>query len=116
MHGMKGVVRAASLAAIACVVAVLLLGAPSAGVGQDPEAAHAMTGDTASSPVVRGVGQAPLMADPTPIVASADTYVRSGAPNTNEGASTFMRLQASGDNRGLVRFDQSDIQSAVGSG
>lgn len=48
--------------------------------------------------------------------ASADTYLRSGAPDTNEGGSSFLRLRASGDNRALVRFDQAALQAAVGSG
>lgn len=45
---------------------------------------------------------------------TADTYVRSGHANQNEGSSPFMRIQASGNNRALVRFDQSEIQSAIG--
>jgi hypothetical protein len=48
--------------------------------------------------------------------ASADTYLRSGAPDTNEGGSTFLCLRASGDNRALVRFDQAALVQAVGSG
>ena len=48
--------------------------------------------------------------------ASADTYVRSGAPDTNEGGSSFLRLRASGENRALVRFDQAALAQAVGSG
>jgi hypothetical protein len=53
---------------------------------------------------------------PSALTAAADAYVRGGAPNTNEGASPFIRLQASGDNRGLVRFSQADLQALVGSG
>src|SRR5262245_20186891 len=105
MQVMRGVVRAASIVAIACVVVVVLLGTPAAGVGNDPDAVHAMPGDRLADPAVRGVGQAPAMQTSESIPALTDTYVRSGAPNTNEGASTFMRLQASGDNRALVRFD-----------
>lgn len=56
---------------------------------------------------------------PIPITASfnpsADTYVKSGSDNRNTGAGLFMRLQASGDNRGLVRFDQATLQSTIGS-
>ncbi len=48
--------------------------------------------------------------------ASADTYVRRGAPNTNEGASPIMRLQAAGDNRALIRIDQGAITSLIGHG
>lgn len=47
---------------------------------------------------------------------SADAYVKSGNANHNQGAETYMNLQASGSNRGLVRFDQSSIASTVGSG
>lgn len=41
----------------------------------------------------------------TSLPAAADTYVRSGAADTNEGGAPFLRVRASGDNRGLVRFD-----------
>jgi protocatechuate 3,4-dioxygenase beta subunit len=44
---------------------------------------------------------------------SADTYVRSGQDNHNYGAGAFMNIQASGDNRSLVKFDQSAIQSSI---
>jgi Tol biopolymer transport system component len=48
--------------------------------------------------------------------ASADAYVRSGQNDHNQGAETYMRLQSSGSNRGLVRFDQSAIQAEIGTG
>lgn len=48
----------------------------------------------------------------TPI---ADSYIKQGSPNENEGSSTFLRLQSTGHNRALVAFDESQIQSAVGS-
>jgi hypothetical protein len=48
--------------------------------------------------------------------AMSDTYVRSGQNNQNEGGGQFMKLQSSGDNRALVRFDQNAIQTAIGSG
>lgn len=48
--------------------------------------------------------------------ALADTYLRKGASNTNEGASPIIRIRALGDNRGLVRFSQSAIAAAIGSG
>ncbi len=51
---------------------------------------------------------------PTTLTPSADTYLKSGSQNENEGASTFLRLQSSGNNRGLVRFDESQIADAVG--
>jgi len=46
----------------------------------------------------------------------ADTYLRSGGPNQNQGTDTFLRVQQSGSNRSLVRFDSTAITSAVGSG
>ncbi|MEW6774692.1 MAG: putative Ig domain-containing protein [Bdellovibrionota bacterium] len=46
----------------------------------------------------------------------ADTYLRSGAENTNEGGSTFLRVRESGDNRALVRFSQAELEAAVGAG
>lgn len=45
--------------------------------------------------------------------ATADTYVRSGAPNTNEGASAFLRVRDAGDNRALVGFDSAAIAALV---
>lgn len=47
---------------------------------------------------------------------SADTYVKNGTANRNTGAGVFMRLQSSGDNRSLVLFDQTALQSTIGSG
>jgi len=47
------------------------------------------------------------------LVASGDTFVRAGAANTNEGGSPLLRVQASGDNRALVKFDQAAIEAAV---
>jgi hypothetical protein len=43
----------------------------------------------------------------------ADSNVRGGQDNRNYGAGTFMRLQSSGTNRALVRFDQYAILAAV---
>lgn len=62
------------------------------------------------------VGSATGATDAVTLPASADTYIRSGAPDTNEGGSTFLRLRASGDNRALVRFDQAVLVQTVGSG
>jgi hypothetical protein len=47
---------------------------------------------------------------------SGDSFIRSVGANANEGAQTFLRLQNSGNNRALVRFDQAAITSAVGGG
>ena len=47
---------------------------------------------------------------------AADTYLRSGSPNQNQGSDTFLRIQQSGNNRSLVRFDSAAIFAAVGNG
>lgn len=52
---------------------------------------------------------------PVSLPASADSYIQSGQPNKNNNSDTFIRVQESGSNRGLVRFDQTAIASAVGS-
>lgn len=57
---------------------------------------------------------------PTPITvtfnSSADTYVKDGQADRNQGGEGIMKIQSSGNNRSLVRFDQGQIQSAIGSG
>ena len=45
----------------------------------------------------------------------ADTYLKQGSANKNQGAEAFVRLQSSGKNRALLRFDTAAIASAVGS-
>lgn len=50
------------------------------------------------------------------LTASADTYLRQGAPNQNQGAATFLLTQQSGQNRALVRIEQSEIAAHVGDG
>jgi hypothetical protein len=57
-----------------------------------------------------------LVPDPVTVTfnASGDTNVRSGSDNRNYGAGDFMRLQSSGSNRALVRFDQAAMQAVVG--
>ncbi len=53
----------------------------------------------------------------TALPASGDTYLRGGgSADTNEGGAVFLRLQRTGTNRALVRFDQSAIANAVGAG
>jgi outer membrane protein assembly factor BamB len=44
---------------------------------------------------------------------SADTHVRSGQSNHNYGGLDFMRLQSSGDNRALVKFDQQSLAAGI---
>ena len=46
--------------------------------------------------------------------AIGDTYLRSGSPNQNQGSEAVLKIRASGNNRSLVIFDQSEIESAVG--
>jgi hypothetical protein len=48
--------------------------------------------------------------------ASEDTFVRSGQKNSNAGDWQILRLQSSGNNRSLVRFDQAIMQDLIGSG
>jgi hypothetical protein len=66
--------------------------------------------------LVLTVAGARLEAQTTTLEASADTFVRSGSPNQAKGSDTLLRIQASGDNRALVRFDPAAIAAAVGSG
>lgn len=47
---------------------------------------------------------------------SADTSISLLLPNHNEGATRALRVAAIDDSRALVRFDDAQIQSAVGSG
>jgi hypothetical protein len=57
---------------------------------------------------------------PAPVTAAfnaqADTHVRSGQDHHNYGAVPYLRIQSTGDNRSLVRFDQAALQTAIGSG
>jgi hypothetical protein len=61
-----------------------------------------------------------IVEDPQPVTvtfnASGDSYVRSGQDNHNYGAGQFMNIQSSGNNRSLVKFDQSELQNTIGSG
>jgi hypothetical protein len=55
-------------------------------------------------------------AQTTTLEAVADTYLKSGSANSNVGTETLLRIQASGNNRTLVRFDSAAIATAVGRG
>jgi hypothetical protein len=46
---------------------------------------------------------------PVELTAVADTFLRQGAPDTNDGANDSLRIQSSGKNRSLVRFDLSGV-------
>ena len=50
----------------------------------------------------------------TTLMLTGDTYLRSGSPNLNLGSEPIIRLQSSGQNRGLLFFDPAAIQAAVG--
>jgi hypothetical protein len=54
----------------------------------------------------------PVRAVTVTLDASGDTYLRSGASDSNEGTATFLRVNSS-PIRTLVRFDQSQIASAA---
>ncbi|HLB37462.1 MAG TPA: S8 family serine peptidase, partial [Gemmatimonadales bacterium] len=45
---------------------------------------------------------------------AADTYLRQGNPNQNQGTESVLKLQASGKNRGLLWWDPVTIRGAVG--
>jgi hypothetical protein len=72
-----------------------------------------------------GVQEAPnsqtfAIQEPEPVTvtfdAFEDTYIRSGQSNRNLGGGTFLRVRSSGKNRALVKFDQAELQSTIGSG
>ena len=48
--------------------------------------------------------------------AVADTYLRDGSPNQNQGDETALRVRSSGHNRALVRFDAAEVADVVGTG
>ena len=52
----------------------------------------------------------------TALAPIADTYLRQGSPNQNQGAELILRLQSSGKNRALLRWDQQGLAEAVAGG
>ena len=66
--------------------------------------------------LVLTVAGARLEAQTTTLEASADSYLRSGSPNQAMGSETLLRIQSSGNNRALARFDPAAVAAAVGSG
>jgi len=46
----------------------------------------------------------------------SDSSVRRGHDNRNYGASDFMRVRSSGNNRALLKFDEGEIESEIGGG
>lgn len=49
----------------------------------------------------------------TVLAPSADTYIRQGSPNQNQGTEPILRLQSSGKNRALLRWDQAALTQAA---
>jgi N-acetylneuraminic acid mutarotase len=47
---------------------------------------------------------------------SSDTYIQSGQNNRNKGGGDYIHIQASGNNRGLLRFDQDELQQEIADG
>jgi hypothetical protein len=50
------------------------------------------------------------------MAATAETSLRHQGPNANQGAVSLLRVQASDRNRGLVKFNQEEIESLLGAG
>jgi pimeloyl-ACP methyl ester carboxylesterase len=74
--------------------------------------------DNAGNPAVKEIDFTVSVRSPREISFSpiADTYIDASVPDANHGSGQILRLRARGKNRTLVKFDQSAISSAVGSG
>ena len=48
------------------------------------------------------------------LISAEDTTLKQGTPNANQGAETLLRIQHSGNQRVLVRFDQQALEQAIG--
>lgn len=78
----------------------------------------------AASSLITGCDEAPIerpsqsaqALTTSALTPSADSFVKSGSPNQAQGALDYLRIQDSGNNRTLVRFDPSAIATAIGSG
>ena len=55
-------------------------------------------------------------ADTALLMPTADTHVRRGSQNRNDGDDDLLRLQSGGNNRALIEFDQQAITETVGDG
>lgn len=55
-----------------------------------------------------------IVPNPTTLTPIADTYLNVSSQNNNEGSSPVLRLAQTGHFRTLVKFDESQIQAAVG--
>ncbi|MGH7674276.1 MAG: DNRLRE domain-containing protein [Gemmatimonadales bacterium] len=58
--------------------------------------------------------QAAQQARDSALAPIADTYIRQGNPNQNQGTEPILRLTASGKHRALVRWDRAAIAGVVG--
>lgn len=74
--------------------------------------------DCALQPQLHSCGplSSPVRSQQTVLVARADTYLKQGQSNQNQGSAAFLRIQQSGNNRALVRFDQAEIAAQVEGG
>jgi hypothetical protein len=73
--------------------------------------------DTADGVIIEPGGPATLAEQQTATLeVSADTYLRSGNDNTNEGAATFLQVRSSGNNRALVAVDATALDELIGGG
>jgi len=60
-------------------------------------------------------GAQTLVADTLSLDVAADTYLKEGTANRNQGSERVLRVRDAGNNRALVRFDQAEMASLVGS-
>ncbi len=106
------------------ITAACTAGAASATCEPPPLAAgsHSVTAqveDLAGNPAMASRGFELLLGPglaSTSVGAVADTYLRLGSPNQNQGTESLLRLRQSGKNRALLRFDVAAIATAIGEG
>ncbi len=103
---------AGTRAALGSFLATLATHHDSAGTG--PVTDNAFWLLTVNAEFIRSL--LPTGGDPLTVPPFADTYIRSGSPNQNQGAEPILRLRASGNNRALLQFDSAAVATAVGSG
>jgi hypothetical protein len=70
--------------------------------------------DNAGNPSVREVAFTVSAARSISFSPSADTYIREGKKNQNQGAERMLRIREAGANRALIRFDEGDIRRKLG--
>lgn len=62
------------------------------------------------------ISASPAAADVLTFVASKDSFLRNGAPNTNEGANVKLNIRKVGKRRAIVHFDLSTLPDQIPSG